>query len=71
MLLRSEMTAAPLNLLNQKLITEGPFFWPSLVLGCKWAPPETRPYASVGIMMQEDILGCLFAITMVKGQGKM
>jgi hypothetical protein len=56
--LGSEMTAAPLNLLNQKLITKGPIFLPKWVLGRKFAPPETtRPYAGVGVVTLEGVFG--------------
>jgi hypothetical protein len=55
--LGSEVTAAPFNIFHQKLITKGPIFLPLLVLGCKWAPPEARPYAGVGVVTREGIFG--------------
>lgn len=48
--LGAEITVAPIILLYQKLITKGPIYLPTLVLGRKWAPPEARNYAGNAIV---------------------
>jgi hypothetical protein len=57
--LGAEVTAGPIVLLYQKLITKGPLYLPKLVLGRKWAPPEARPYAGDAVVKQ-GIVGFQF-----------
>lgn len=48
--LGAEITMGPIVLLYSKLITRGPIYLPTLVLGQKWAPPEARPYAGDAVV---------------------
>jgi hypothetical protein len=60
--LGSGVTAAPFNMIHRKLITKGPTFLPSMVLGRKWAPAEARPYAGVGVVTREGVFGFWFLL---------
>ena len=44
--LGAQVVHAPVVLLYHDLLTQGPIYLPTLVLGRKWAPPAARPYAT-------------------------
>lgn len=61
--LGAEVIRAPFVLLYPKLITKGPEYVPTMVLGHKWAPPDARPY--VGIPVRENPFGVLFVFKLI------
>lgn len=61
--LGAEVMRAPFVLLYAKLITKGPKYVPTLVLGRKWAPPEAEPY--IGIPVKEYPLGFFFVVKLI------
>ena len=56
----AEITIGPIVLLYAKLITQGPIYVPTIILGNKWAPPEARPY--IGLTVKYLNMGFFFLL---------